>query len=153
VHETAPDFRAQDQQGATRTLTEFRGHPVVLYFYPRDGTPGCTREACAFRDAWDRIAATGAQVIGVSSDSVGSHRHFAEEHHLTFPLLADPDGHISDLYGVRRFLGFDARVTFIIDSNGHVTRVFPSVDPAIHADEVIRTLQSLAGPSASVGGA
>ncbi len=143
--ERAPDFRAQDQHGAVRTLAEFRGHPVVLYFYPRDGTPGCTREACAFRDAWDRIAATGAQVLGVSTDSVASHRRFADEHHLTFPLLADPEGRIADQYGVRRVMGFDARVTFIIDATGQVVRVYPSVDPAIHADEVVRVLQGLAG--------
>ena len=140
THETAPDFRALDQHGAQRTLAEFRGHAVVLYFYPRDGTPGCTREACAFRDAWDRIAATGAQVLGVSSDDVASHRRFADEHHLAFPLLADTDGRIADAYGVRRIFGLDARVTFVIDAGGRVMRVFPNVDPAIHADEVIRVL-------------
>src|SRR5262245_22865711 len=96
----APGFAARDQDGHTRTLTEFRGRAVVLYFYPRDGTPGCTREACAFRDVWRRLAATGAQVLGVSTDDVAAHARFAREHHLPFPLLADPGGRIADLYGV-----------------------------------------------------
>lgn len=151
-HEAAPAFRAQDQRGAYRTLAEFRGHPVVLYFYPRDGTPGCTHEACAFRDAWSRIAATGATVVGVSTDSVASHRRFADEHQLAFPLLADPDGRIADRYGVRRVMGFDARITFVIDGNGRVVRVYPSVDPAVHADEVVHMLETLQG-SAAPGGA
>jgi thioredoxin-dependent peroxiredoxin len=145
VNEVAPGFEALDQQGATRSLAEFRGHPVVLYFYPRDGTPGCTREACAFRDAWTRIAATGATVLGVSSDSVASHRRFADEHHLTFPLLADPEGRIADRYGVRRTLRYDSRVTFLIDAGGHVSRVYPNVDPAVHADEVVRALEAMTG--------
>jgi peroxiredoxin Q/BCP len=143
VHDSAPEFRAADQSGHARTLREFRGHTVVLYFYPRDGTPGCTREACAFRDAWDRLAAAGAQVIGVSSDDVASHRRFADEHHLSFPLLADGDGRIADSYGVRRILGFDARVTFLIDREGRVAQVYPDVDPGVHADEVIRAVQTL----------
>jgi peroxiredoxin Q/BCP len=141
VHDVAPDFSAPDQSAHARTLREFRGHPVVLYFYPRDGTPGCTREACAFRDAWDRLAQAGAQVIGVSSDDVASHRRFADEHHLGFPLLADSDGRIADSYGVRRIFGLDARVTFVIDREGRVAQVYPNVDPAVHADEVIRALR------------
>jgi peroxiredoxin Q/BCP len=112
-----------------------------LYFYPRDGTPGCTREACAFRDAWTRLAATGAQVIGVSSDDVASHARFAREHHLSFPLLSDDGGAIARAYGVRRTFGLESRVTFIIDAEGRVARVFANVDPAVHADQVIAALQ------------
>jgi peroxiredoxin len=88
----APDFRARDQSGRERTLVENRGHTVVLFFYPRDGTPGCTREACSLRDIWNRFEAVDARVLGVSTDDVASHATFAREHHLTFPLLADPDG-------------------------------------------------------------
>jgi peroxiredoxin Q/BCP len=147
----APAFSARDQDGHERSLAEFHGRPVVLYFYPRDGTPGCTREACAFRDAWDRLAATGAQVIGVSSDDVASHARFAREHRLVFPLLADEGGAIARSYGVRRTFGLDARVTFVLGPDGRVVRVFANVDPAIHANEVIEVLRAIgaaAGPAA-----
>lgn len=144
----APDFSAQDQSGATRTLSEFRGKNVVLYFYPRDGSPGCTEEACAFRDAWDRLREAGGEVIGVSMDSVESHREFAEEHELEFPLLADPDGRILRAYGVSSAMGMSARVTFVIDGSGVVRRVFRDVDPAIHVDEVTEVLESLRRVSA-----
>lgn len=140
VGETAPPFSAQDQDARTRTLAELRGRPVVLYFYPRDATPGCTREACAFRDAWDRLSATGAQVIGVSTDDVASHRAFATEHRLQFPLLADVDETIVRAYGVPSTLGMAARVTVIIGRDGRVTHVFPNVDPAVHVDEVLAAL-------------
>lgn len=140
----APDFTARDQANAPRTLREFRGRPVVLFFYPRDGTPGCTREACAFRDAWARFSNVGAQVLGVSGDDVPSHERFAREHRLQFPLLADTDGSIANAYGVGRFLGMASRVTFVLAPDGTVARVFPNVDPAIHADEVLRVVQSVA---------
>jgi peroxiredoxin Q/BCP len=139
----APSFSAPDQDGRTRTLAEFLGRPIVLYFYPRDGTPGCTREACAFRDAWQRIAATGAQVLGVSTDDVASHARFAHEHNLQFPLLADPGGHILQAYGVSSVLGMASRVTFLIGPDGRVVQSFPHVDPAVHANEVIRAIESL----------
>jgi thioredoxin-dependent peroxiredoxin len=148
----APDFSAQDQSGATRTLREFRGKNVVLYFYPRDGTPGCTAEACAFRDAWDRLHAAGGEVIGVSMDSVESHRAFAEEHELEFPLLADPDGRILESYGVSSVMGVSSRVTFVIDGSGVVRRVFENVDPAIHVDEVTDVLESLRRVTPTRGG-
>jgi peroxiredoxin Q/BCP len=133
----------RDQSGATRTLAAERGHPVVLYFYPRDATPGCTREACAFRDAWSRYQAAGAQVFGVSSDDVDSHRAFAAEHQLPFPLLADTEAHIADAYGVPHMGGFMQRVTFLIGADGKVARVFPSVDPGVHADEVLAAIAAL----------
>ncbi len=140
VRARAPEFSAPDQDGHTRSLLEFRGRPVVLYFYPRDGTPGGTREACAFRDAWDRIAAAGGQVVGVSMDDVASHARFAREHRLQFPLLSDTSGDILRRYGVRSFLGMASRVTFIVDSRGVIARVYPNVDPAVHVDEVIAAL-------------
>lgn len=141
---TAPDFSARDQQNGLRTLREFRGRAVVLYFYPRDETPGCTREACAFRDAWDRLSAAGAQVVGVSQDTVESHRAFAASHRLPFPLLADTDGSVCARYGVSSTLGMAARVTYLVDAQGVVRRVFPAVDPAVHVDEVIAAVRALA---------
>lgn len=141
----APDFMAQDQNGEVRQLRILnRDRPVVLFFYPRDGTPGCTREACAFRDAWDRLQATGAIVVGVSTDDVESHARFASEHELPFPLLSDPDGHVLRAYGVPSRLGMAARVTYVIGADGRIARVFPEVDPAVHADEVIAALSELA---------
>ncbi len=145
----APDFTARDQSNTPRTLREFRGRPVVLFFYPRDGTPGCTREACAFRDAWARFSRSGAQVLGVSGDDVASHARFAREHALQFPLLADTEGAIGRAYGVGRFFGMASRVTFVLSPDGTVARVFPNVDPAIHADEVLRVVEALAPAPAS----
>ncbi len=140
----APDFMAMDQSGEVRQLRMLRrDRPVVLFFYPRDGTPGCTTEACAFRDAWDRLQATGAIVVGVSTDDVQSHAHFAQEHELPFPLLSDPDGNVLRLYGVPSRLGMAARVTYVIDREGRIALVFPDVDPGVHADEVIEALAAL----------
>ena len=140
----APDFMAMDQTGEVRQLRLLaRQRPVVLFFYPRDGTPGCTQEACAFRDAWDRLEAAGAVVIGVSTDDVWSHRHFADEHDLPFPLLADPDENVLRLYGVPTRMGMAARVTFVIDAEGRIARVFPDVDPAVHVEEVLSAIAEL----------
>lgn len=141
---SAPDFSVPDQTGTTRTLAAERGHPVVLYFYPRDATPGCTREACGFRDAWARYEAVGARVFGVSIDDVDSHRAFAEEHGLPFPLLADTEAHVADAYGVSHDAGYMERVTFLIAPDGTIARVFPSVDPGVHADELLDAIAALA---------
>jgi thioredoxin-dependent peroxiredoxin len=140
---TAPAFSAPDQNGHVRTLEEFKGRSVVLYFYPRDATPGCTAEACAFRDSWTKLEAAGAQVLGVSTDDVASHAKFANEHKLPFPLLADPEKKILRAYGVDSTLGLAKRVTFVIDRAGVVAKVFPDVDPALHANEVSAVLESL----------
>lgn len=139
----APDFRAQDQRNETVTLAAQRGHPVVLYFYPRDATPGCTREACAFRDVWARFEAVDARVLGVSTDDVASHASFAREHRLPFPLLADPDRAIMGAYGVGRVFGMASRVTFLIDREGVIRRVFPDVDPGVHATQVLDAIAAL----------
>ncbi len=143
VHERAPDFEGPDQDGRARSLRDYRGKIVVLYFYPRDGTPGCTHEACAFRDAWDRLESAGAVVVGVSRDSVASHAAFAREHSLQFPLIADTDGHILAAYGVSTTFGIADRVTFVLDPSGVVVRVFPDVDPAVHVEEVLHVIDSL----------
>lgn len=143
IGEPAPEFMLQDQTGRVRQLSEYRGHPVVLYFYPRDATPGCTAEACAFRDAWDRLQSTGAVVLGVSTDDVESHRRFHEEHQLPFELLADLDGRVAQLYGVPLRMGMASRVTFLIDDEGVVRHVWEDVDPGVHADEVIAEIDEL----------
>ncbi len=146
----APAFMLQDQSGRVRQLSEYRGRPVVLYFYPRDATPGCTAEACAFRDAWSQLQETGAVVLGVSTDDVESHRRFHEEHQLPFDLLADVDGEVAQRYGVPMQMGMSSRITFLIDGEGLVRRVFEDVDPGVHADEVIAAIQVL--PASTGGG-
>lgn len=143
VGSPAPDFMLQDQTGRVRTLSEYRGHPVVLYFYPRDATPGCTAEACAFRDAWDRLQATGAVVLGVSTDDVVSHQRFHDEHGLPFDLLSDPDETAASAYGVPVRMGFAARQTFLIDAQGNIAHIWPDVDPGVHADEVLAAIAAL----------
>ena len=143
VNDVAPSFRARDQAGHVRTLEEFRGHPLVIYFYPADATPGCTREACAFRDAWQRILDMNAMVVGVSTDTAESHASFAEEERLPFPLLADPDELIVGAYGVSTTLGLAHRTTYILDGNGRVARVYPDVDPSVHVDEVLAALREI----------
>lgn len=132
-----------DQTDTPRTLADYRGKALVLYFYPRDGTPGCTREACAFRDAWDRYTQAGVQIVGVSTDDVASHAEFAREHEIPFPLLADTDAALAEAFGVRRHLGMASRVTFLIDAEGVVRDVIEDVDPGVHADDVLARLTSL----------
>lgn len=144
IGDPAPDLLLQDQTGRVRTLTEYRGHPVVLYFYPRDATPGCTTEACAFRDAWDRLQATGTVVLGVSTDDVISHQRFHDEHELPFDLLSDPDHVAADAYGVPvRLGGFAERRSFLIDAQGRIAQSWPNVDPGVHVDEVLAAIAIL----------
>lgn len=132
----APDFTAIDAQGKPLKLSTTRGARVV-YFYPKDGTPGCTKEACAFRDAFARYTAAGVTIFGVSGDSAASHREFRAEHQLPFPLAADEEGTIAASYGVPTRLGMPARITFLVNASGKIQRVFEDVDPALHADEVL----------------
>ncbi len=118
-------------------LSTLRGRPVVVYFYPADGTPGCTKEACAFRDAWKRFETSNVGIIGVSSNSADSHEKFQKEHQIPFPLASDDDGAIGAAYGVKKHIwGYD-RVSFLVDKDGKVAHVWPSVDPGVHADEVL----------------
>jgi peroxiredoxin Q/BCP len=144
----APDLAAADQNGKMHRIMDERGHPLVVYFYPKDGTPGCTKEACAFRDAWDRFQKAGVQIYGVSSDDQKSHEQFAKEQHLPFPILADPSHAWSSAFGVGTRLGMDARVSFLIDASGKVVKAYPNVDPALHADEVLHDAAA-AGAKAS----
>jgi peroxiredoxin Q/BCP len=134
---TAPDLEARDASDRVVRLSELRGKSVVVYFYPKDETPGCTKEACAFRDAWNKYAAAGVAIVGVSRDSVDSHRAFLKHHALPFPLVADEKGTAQEAYGVSSFLGMSSRVSFLVGPDGKVTHVWPDVDPAVHADEVL----------------
>jgi peroxiredoxin Q/BCP len=151
VGEEAPDFMALDQTGRVRQLRLLRRRrAAVVFFYPRDGTPGCTEEACAFRDAWDRIDEAGATVVGISADSPQSHAAFADGHELQFTLLSDPDGEIMARYGVPSMLGLAARVTFLIGSDGRVARVYPNVDPGVHVEQILRDLAEVETSSPSI---
>jgi peroxiredoxin Q/BCP len=134
---TAPALQATDQDGTVRSVSGERGHFLVVYFYPKDATPGCTAEACAFRDFSKKYEAAGVKIFGVSSDDQASHKRFATDHHLDFPLLADPDGVWASAFGVSRTLGMDARVTFLLDGAGKIVKVYPNVDPGVHAEQVL----------------
>jgi thioredoxin-dependent peroxiredoxin len=137
VGATAPDFEGRDVSGKTVRLSDVRGHAAVVYFYPKDETPGCTHEACAFRDSFARYEAKKITVFGVSHDSWDSHKEFRTHYSLPFPLVADEDGSVDRAYGVPSTLGMSKRVTFLVGSDGKVVRVWPDVDPAVHADEVL----------------
>ncbi|MBX6316524.1 MAG: thioredoxin-dependent thiol peroxidase [Isosphaeraceae bacterium] len=147
----APDFTLPDQNGEPMTLSALRGAPVVLYFYPRDHTPGCTNEACAFRDAYPSYQDLGAQVLGISPDDIRSHQKFADKHSLPFPLLADPEKEVCTAYGVwkeknlygKKTLGVE-RTTFLIDRDGIIRKVFPRVKVAGHSNAVLDALRALA---------
>jgi len=142
----APGFELADQTGQLHSLEDYREQWVVLYFYPKDETPGCTTEACEFRDNIFAYRELNAQILGVSLDDVDSHREFAEHHSLPFPLLADVDGSAADAYGVKtRMFGMTVakRQTFIIDPNGNVVQHYEKVKPAEHSAQVIADLQVL----------
>jgi peroxiredoxin Q/BCP len=139
----APALTGTDQHGKPRSLVAERGHPVVVYFYPKDGTPGCTKEACAFRDAWEKFTGAGVAILGVSADSEKSHERFAKEERIPFPLIADIDLLWAKAFGVKTTLGMTSRVSFLLGPDGRVAKVYPDVDPGIHADEVLRDAQAL----------
>ncbi len=146
---TAPDVQGLDPSGKTVRLSDVRGNPAVVYFYPKDGTPGCTTEACAFRDAFKGYEAKHIVVFGVSRDSAESHTKFAAHHSLPFPLVADEDGMISRAYGVSQILGMASRVTFLVGADGKIARVWPNVDPGVHADQVLAAAAESAPASAA----
>jgi len=143
----APDFELPDETGAMRKLSDFRGQPVVLYFYPKDDTPGCTTEACNFRDDYSAYEKAGVTILGVSPDSVKSHAKFKQKFGLPFPLLAD-DGHkvceTYDVWALKKFMGREymgvLRTTFLVDAEGRILRVFEKVKPADHSAELLAEL-------------
>jgi thioredoxin-dependent peroxiredoxin len=148
----APDFTLMNDAGEEVTLSSFRGKPVVLYFYPKDNTSGCTTQACGIRDAWSEFERAGAVVLGVSPDGVTSHEQFKRDFELPFMLLADPDHTVAERYGAwgeksnygRTYEGI-LRSTFVIGRDGNVLRVIRNVKPAAHADQVLAILAASAG--------
>jgi peroxiredoxin Q/BCP len=141
--ERAPDFEARDQNGQTLALASFRGRPVVLYFYPKDDTPGCTAEACSFRDSMSVLRDRGIVVLGVSVDSEESHAGFASKYKLNFTLLSDTKKSIVRAYGVESPFGTAKRVTYIIGPDGTIKYVFPHVSARTHGDDVLKKLEEL----------
>lgn len=138
----APEFKAVAHEGTEVDLTKLKGKFVVLYFYPKDETPGCTKEACAFRDAFNELSKEGVVLVGISSDSVDSHKEFAAHHKLPFLLVSDPDKVIAKAYGVGSTFGFMSRQTFVIDKEGKIKKVYRNVDVAKHAQEILADVKS-----------
>ncbi len=143
----APDFEMLDDTNVPRKLSDYRGKNVVLYFYPKDDTPGCTKEACNFRDDYSAYEQAGVVILGVSPDSVASHVKFKKKFQLQFPLLADDEHKVCDLYqvwGPKKFMGKEyegvLRTTFLIDTEGNIKRVFENVRPAEHSAELLADL-------------
>lgn len=146
--EPAPDFTATTDAGEQVSLSDFRGKPVVLYFYPRDDTPGCTTQACGIRDAYTEFERAGAVVLGVSPDSARKHVKFKEKYELPFTLLADTEHEVAERYGTwgeKRYMGklYVQRATFLIAPDGTVAKVWPKVKPDTHADEVLAALAAV----------
>lgn len=141
----AKNFALPDQNNSTHTLKQYRGKWVVLYFYPKDDTPGCTIEACKFRDSFKELQQLGVVLLGISKDSVASHKKFAEKYHLNFPILSDESKETIqayDAWGVKKFLGkqFEGtlRKTYLINPDGDIKKVYNNVNPTIHAGEILR---------------
>lgn len=152
VGDRAPAFSLPDQDGKVHSLGDYAGRWVLLYFYPKDNTPGCTKEACAIRDAWSDFGRLGAAVLGVSKDSVTSHRGFADKHRLPFTLLSDEGREMIAAYGAwqkkkmagREYMGI-VRMSYLVDPEGRIAKVYPKVKPEGHALEVLRDLMELQG--------
>ncbi len=145
----APDFTLLDENSVSHSLSDFRGKPVILYFYPKDDTPGCTTEACNFRDDYSAYENSGIVILGVSPDTPKSHAKFKKKYNLPFTLLADDDHKVCDLYGVwgpKKFMGREyegvLRTTFLIDPQGKIERVFENVKPADHSAELLAAVKS-----------
>jgi len=152
VGNPAPAFSAPDQEGKLHALRRYRGQWILLYFYPKDDTPGCTKEACALRDEWEQFEKLNAVVLGVSIDSSASHLKFSQKYQLPFPLLADPQKKLVKLYGAwgkKTFMGRDylgtRRSSFLIDPEGRIARIYSEVVPGAHALEVLSDIRTLSG--------
>lgn len=144
----APAFTAPDQNNNTHKLSDYLDKWVVLYFYPKDNTPGCTKEACSFRDSYHQLQKMGVVILGISRDSVESHKKFADKHSLNFPLLADPDKEIIEAYGAwgikkifgRKFQGIK-RITYLINPKGQIERAYEKVNPLKHVAQIIEDIK------------
>jgi peroxiredoxin Q/BCP len=146
----APDFSLSDEAGQKHTLAQYSGQWVLLYFYPKDDTPGCTTEACGFRDFRYKLQDEGVEVIGISKDSVKSHKKFAEKYKLPFPLLSDEDKTICEAFGVwgkKKFMGREYngvfRTSFLVDKDGKIAKIYENVKPADHVSEVLKDFNAL----------
>lgn len=150
VNTVAPDFTLADEEGTQRSLHHYRGKRVLLYFYPKDDTPGCTKEACMISDVYKDFGAQNIAVLGVSKDSPASHKRFKEKYHLPFTLLSDIEGKVIELYGAwqskvmfgRTFMGI-ARISYLLDEQGVIVKVYPEVNPADHALEILNDVRTL----------
>ena len=147
---TAPDFSLPDSLGAIHHLSDFKGKWLLIYFYPKDDTPGCTKEACAFRDLSEDFKKRGVAVIGISKDSVISHKKFADKYHLPFPLLSDTTGETIKAYGSwgkKKFMGREfegiLRNTYVINPKGEIVKTYEKVDPLLHVQQILQDLQNL----------
>ena len=147
LNQPAPLFSLLDQNGVTHTLKQYLGKKVLIYFYPKDDTPGCTTEACNFRDNYNALTDAGLVVLGVSKDTIKSHKKFAEKFELPFPLLADVDTFMCQAYGVwgmKKFMGREymgiSRSSFLIDEKGNIEKIYEEVQPKVHADEVAKDI-------------
>lgn len=150
LHSQAPDFKLSDQSGKEHSLSDYRGKWVLLYFYPKDNTSGCTKEACGIRDSFQDFGKHNAVVFGISTDSVKSHEKFAAKYSLPFPILADEEKKVVNLYGVwqkKKMMGHEymgiVRNSFLIDPKGKIVKIYEKVKPEIHADEVLNDLREL----------
>jgi len=144
-----PQFSLPDQNNVVHGADEFRGKWLIVYFYPKDDTPGCTKEACSFRDAFNELQRRGVQVVGISKDSVASHQKFAEKYHLNFPLLSDTSKETIEAFGAwgqKKFMGREfegiLRTTFLVDPQGKIFRVYEKVNPIEHADQILKDLNT-----------
>lgn len=151
LNSPAPDFTLSDQEGVVHSLSQYRGSWVLLYFYPRDMTPGCTKEACAIRDAWEDFGKQNTIILGVSTDTIASHQKFAQKHELPFTLLADEEKKVVrqyDVWGQKTFMGKinlgTRRTSFLIDPQGIIVKIYEKVKPDMHALEVLKDLKILA---------
>jgi len=138
----ALDFTLSDQNGKQHSLSYHRGNFVLIYFYPKDDTPGCTTEACTIRDAYKDFESNGVKVFGISADSVESHKKFAEKYGLPFTLLADPSKKVIELYGAKGE-PYTKRISYLIDPKGMIVKVYPKVDPAHHGAEILKDIYAL----------
>ena len=144
----APDFKLPDQEGKNHSLSDYLGWWLVLYFYPKDFTPGCTKEACAFRDASQEFDKREVKIVGISKDTVALHKKFAEKYHLNFPLLADPEHQVIEAYGAwgkKKFMGREffgtLRSTFLINPEGEIVKEYKNVNPTTHSSEILQDLE------------
>lgn len=142
IHSPAPDFNLSDQSGTARTLSEFKGSYTLVYFYPKDDTPGCTKEACVLRDVYGEFERLGVHVLGVSADSVESHKAFAEKYGLPFTLLSDPEKKTIGAYEAKGLV-VSKRISYLIDPSGLIAKAYPDVDPTTHGGLILKDLYAL----------